>query len=429
MNQIAKHPNRRMGLPCLLAILTAGNCVFCVAQDPAGGSQEAISKLAAENGLVGYDHRKHVQKQLLEFAKPMYKEPLVSAQLISSLSTIGYNEVTSPERRQAAERINMAVANTANLELQSRLFEQSAKMQTLAQGGISTPGARSIGRASAVAAKGIEINERMANLDLMVKNLEKKIQTAAAIKKLRIDNKRRMVQESEIVPVIAKSGKGLNTLLSAIKQLLNAQSPGDRSTIFESSRSELPPVPNDVLKWVRLQLETETGPIVFDLLDGDDRLGKAPLSMKHPDLKQIIDDVDQLFRELRDAASDEDLYKLIRDGHALLDKLEEISLKAIGSASANAKKGQAAHLSYSQAKNYRDRLRQLLNRVELQGDASVLKAPVGKFVPKPEGTAVFDLITYVVDSGCMFAPAKTGGEAAYAQLQRALLEANILLSE
>jgi hypothetical protein len=429
MNQIASHLNRRMGLPYLLAILAAGNCVFCIAQDAAGGSQEAIAILAAENGLVGYDHRKHVQKQLLEFAKPMYKEPLVSAQLISSLSTIGYNEVASAERRQAADRINMATAGTANLELQSRLFEQSTKMQTLAQSGISTPGARSINRASDLAAKGLEINERMANLDLMVKYLDKKIQSAAAMKKLRVDNRLRMVQESKIVPVIAKSGKGLNTLLSAIEQSLNKESPGDRSAIFETSRSDLPPVPNDLLKWVRLQLETETGPIIFDLLDGNDRLGKAPVAMKHPDLKQTLDEVEPLFRELSEVESDEDLYKLVRDGHTLLDQIEEISLKAIGSATANAKKGHAAHLSYKQAKSYRDHLRQLLNRVELQGDASVLKAPLGKFVPKPEGTPILDLISYVVDSGCMFAPAKTGGEAAYAQLQRALLEANIVLSE
>ncbi len=429
MNQLFTNRHRRTGIPCLLAILAVSHSVFCNAQTPAGGSQEAIAMLAAENGLVGYDHRKHVQKQLLEFAKPMYKEPLVSAQLISSLSTIGYNEATSPERRQAADRINMASAGTASLELQSRLFEQSAKMQTLAQGGISTHGLRSINRANALAAKGIEINERMANLDLMVKHLDKKIQTATAMKKLRVENKRRMVQESEIVPVIAKSGKGLNTLLSAIKQSLNVVSPGDRSNLFERSRSDFTPVPNDVLKWVRLQLETETGPMVFDLLDGNDRLGKAPLAMKHPDLKQILQNVEQHFRELTDADSDEELYKRIQEGHALLDELEERCIETIGSAAANAKKGHTAHLSYNQAKSYRDHLRQLLNRVELQGDASVLKMPSGKFVPKPEGTHVFDLINYVVDSGCVFAPAKTGGEAAYAQLQRALLEANILLSE
>lgn len=429
MNQIAPHLIRRFGFPFLLAILCACNYDVCKAQDPTGGSQDAIAMLAAENGLVGYDHRKHVQKQLLEFVKPMYKEPLVSAQLISSLSTIGYNEVTSAERRQAADRINMATAGTANLELQSRLLEQSTKMQTLAQGGVSTPGARSINRASALAAKGLELNERMANLDLMVKYLDKKIQSAAAMKKLRVDNKRRIVQESEIIPVIAKSGKGLNTLLSAIKQSLNTESPGDRSTIFETSRSDLPTVPNDVLKWVRLQLETETGPIVFDLLDGNDRLGKAPLSMKHPELKQTLDELEKLFRELSVVEADEDLYQLVRDGHTLLDQLEEISLKAIGSAAANAKKGHAAHLSYKQAKSYRDHLRQLLNRVELQGDTSVLKSPVGKFIPLPEGTPVFELITFVIDSGCVFAPAKTGGEAAYAQLQRALLEANIFLTE
>ena len=65
MNQIAPHLIRRFGFPFLLAILCACNNDVCKAQDPTGGSQDAIAMLAAENGLVGYDHRKHVQKQLL----------------------------------------------------------------------------------------------------------------------------------------------------------------------------------------------------------------------------------------------------------------------------------------------------------------------------------------------------------------------------
>jgi hypothetical protein len=65
------------------------------------------------------------------------------------------------------------------------------------------------------------------------------------------------------------------------------------------------------------------------------------------------------------------------------------------------------------AKDYRDRLRGLLNRLELEGSSEILN-------PAIDGNGILPFAKFIADSGCKIAPAALGDEASYVRFLQLL---------
>ncbi|MFO0943975.1 MAG: hypothetical protein U0930_24830 [Pirellulales bacterium] len=399
-----------------------------IVQDSTQGRNFEVEKIAAENGLVGYDHTKQVQKKLLEFVAPMYKEPLVSSQMVMGLSKIDEKEKVSAARQQAADRISLAATSMAELEVKHRLDDQITKLYTIASAGGPTPGMRQMLAASQSAAKVKKNQEKEAELRSNLRLLQTQSEVAFEKRKLRSEGRLKGVREVVIDPTTARMGNGLNVLLDALRPILSQVSLSALDPEFEKLLGAQKMLNSDISK-IQLRIDGDAGPLIFSASQGSSHIGSVPVRMQHPSLLPLVKEIENRFDDLRAKSLSRPLFEEIDDLSKKLDSLDAKSDDVLGSAHENAKKGQVQYRAYQQAKEFRLRLRSIVNRMLLEGNTNVLRLPEGKFDPDQHGDRVIDFVRFVVESGCRFSPSNEGDGPAYARLQRSLLELQALLEE
>jgi hypothetical protein len=398
---------------------------WSIAQQP----NSEVEKLAAENGLVGYNHSKQVQKKLLEFVTPIYKEPLVSSQMVVGLSKVDNNEKVSAARQQAADRISLAATSMAELELKQRLDEHFAKLFVFRSAGGQAPGIRQIGAAALSAAKVIENDQEKAELYSGLELTKARAEVAFATRKLRVENWLSGVKNWDIDPVSAQLGNGINVLLDALKPMLSSVSTLDSLDPDLAKLIDQQKMFDSDISKIQLRMDGDGGPLIFSASQGSGSLGRTPMRMQHPSLYPLVKEIESQFADLRAKSLNRSLFDEIDDLTRKLDTLDARSDEILGSAQENAKKGYVQHRAYQQAKEYRSRLRSIVNQLLLEGNTDVLRVPEGKFDPQQHGDRVIDFAKFVIESGCKFAPANEGDGPVYARLQRSLLELHQLFED
>jgi hypothetical protein len=387
----------------------------------------AIEIMAAENAMVGYDHGKHFQKKLLEFVSPVYKDALISSSLITGLMKPG--EDASPAQQQAADRIALAGASSIAMELQARITEQTLRHQVMESQGMQIPGASAMRKAGGLSAKALEIQLGIEVLKAKQQAQSERYRLLQEARVERVRNRLEIIKTQPIQPVIAKSGRLQNFLLDTMKLTLlqyGYELSGDSKYGAEISGLKLP---IDDFSRIQLQLDVEGVPIVFACTKGCGDIGKRPLAYNHPELLPIVENIESHFRAIAKAESDSEIYSELSKLSTTLQDLESASERVIGTARECAVKGQQQYRTWQMARDYRSRIRGLFNRLELEGNAKIIRFSEGKYDPAVYGTDIATFAKFVVDNGCKFAPGNIGDEAAYVRLQGLLMQLQAVLEE
>ncbi len=391
----------------------------------AQGGNAAVEKLAAENGLVGYDHSRQVQKKLLEFVSPIYKEPLVSSQLIVGLSEIDPSKENSPARKLAAERIASAAGASSQLDTTARLSELYMKQRALGQ---VTPGSRALGGAAKASA---EATRLVAKGDLLEEQLryEKKFaEVYLEQSKVRREFKLSRVKDINIDPVSAQTAFALNVLLDSIKPALGSAPINSLDPAYKEVFDKQLLRSSDIDE-IMLELDNGTVALKFPASKGSSSVGQPPTAMRDPQLIPLVNQIEAKFDQLRQETPQKSILEITEELNQMIDALDAKSTEVIGTAPMNAKKGQVYYRTWKQAQEYRARVRSIVNRMALEGTTDVLRSPDGRYDIEKHGNRVVDLVKFVIDNGCKFAPAKAGDAVIYSHLQRSLLELNSILTD
>jgi hypothetical protein len=302
-------------------------------------------------------------------------------------------------------------------------------MQVFQEQGLRTPGFKSTMATAGLAARSARVQ---AEIDLLRDQLEKQkvsYEVAMESRRSRIQQKLDLAKSVEIRPISAKSGQTLNVLLDSMKDALLQHSYGMSSDTVRSSYLKLLKVDDETLQNIQLQIDDEGEPVIFSALGGSSQLGKIPLVMQNERILPTVKLIEDKLDALRNPTEDGKLATAIAELHAMLDELEAVCSEVIGTSEQSARAGMQQFRVWKHAQEYRKSLRGLVNRMELEGSNDVLMTARGKYDPAQSGNSTFAFAKFVADSGCRFAPAKPGGEAAYANLQRQLLQLQAILEQ
>lgn len=395
------------------------------------GDDDAIKLKAAENAMVGYDHSNHFKKKLLDFVAPVYNQPTVQASLIANLSAM--KKDSNKEISAAVDTATLANASmltsTVQVEQQGRLMEHSLKLQMLEQQGIQVGGVRSSIRAGGLSGKMLELQLATELIKAKVKAKKEEMDAAYEMRQNELANRLRLIKSEEIRSVTAKSGNFHNVLISSMKSALLSY--GYTISNDPRYRNELAPLtlPYDDFKKIRLQLDDEGEAVSFPATKGSSDLGKLPTVLNHPTLLPVVRDIEGQLDKLAEMEAGADFYAATLKLSDTLRILEKACNETIGTSRECAAKGVQSYRIWQSAKDYRDRLRGLLNRLELEGSSEILKFPRGKYDPTIHGDGILPFAKFIADNGCKIAPAAPGDEASYVRLLQLLRQLEAILSQ
>jgi len=396
--------------------------LVCGLSQIAMADDDAIKLKAAENAMIGYDHSNHFKKKLLEFVSPVYNQPTVQASLIASLSAL---KKDSGKELSAAVDI-AAIANASMLtsaiqvEQQGRLMEHSLKLQMLEAQNVKVGGVRSSIRAGGISGKMMELQLATELLKAQVKAKAEAMDASFQSRQIEVANRIRLIKSEEIRSVTAKSGKFQNVLISSMKPALlkYGYTVGNDPRYSKEFASLL--LPYDDFKKIRLQLDDEGEPVSFPATKGSTDLGKLPTVMNKPTLLPIVRDIEGQLNKISEMEAGTDFYAATVKLSETLRSLEKACGESIGTSRECAAKGIQAYRVWQSSKDYRDRLRGLLNRLELEGSSEILKFPRGKYDPAIHGDGILPFAKFIADNGCKIAPAALGDEASYVRFLQLL---------
>lgn len=398
-----------------------------IATQQSNRADNATDKIAAENGLLGYDHQKQIQKKLLEFVSPVYKGPLIEASLIKDLSII--KQDSTALQREAADTIASSTASSAVLEQQARMMEQVVKNQVLESSGLRTPGSRSLGATLAMNLKASSLEARVQLLQAQLDTKREQIRIAAESKAVSAAAKIALVKSLDINPITSLSGAPQNTLLKSMKEnvLRYDLNPSDHSEVSEKLKSIT--MTNEEFERIQLKLEVSGTPVSFSATKGLKDLGAVPLTMRHPRITPLLNRIQDRFDKWSAESPPDDLYAATQELSRWLDELEQVSDEVIGTARDAARQGSHQYSLWTLAKDYRTGLRGLLQRIELEGDTSILRVSRSRFDPSQHQNSTLEFARFIVLNGCKIEPGLPGGEGAYTLLHRQLLELNTFFGD
>ncbi len=395
------------------------------------GDDDAIKLMAAENAMVGYDHSNHFKKKLLDFVAPVYNQPTVQASLIANLSAM--KKDANKEVSAAVDTATLANASlltsTVQAEQQGRLMEHSLKLQMLEQQGIKVGGVQSSIRAGGLSGKMMELQLATELIKAKVKAKKEEMDAAYEMRQNALANRIRLIKSEEIRSVTAKSGNFHNVLISSMKSgLLSYGYTIGNDPRHKNELSSLT-LPYDDFKKIRLQLDDEGEPVSFPATKGSSDLGKLPTVLNHPSLLPVVRDIEGQLDKLAEMESGADFYAATLKLSDALRTLEKACNDTIGTSRECAAKGVQSYRVWQSAKDYRDRLRGLLNRLELEGSSEILKFPRGKYDPTIHGDGILPFAKFIADNGCKIAPAAPGDEASYVRLLQLLRQLEAILNQ
>lgn len=395
------------------------------------GDDDAIKLKAAENAMVGYDHSNHFKKKLLDFVAPVYNQPTVQASLIANLSAM--KKDADKELSKAVDTAAMANASlltsTVQLEQQGRIMEHSLKLQMLEQQGIKVGGVQSSIRAGGLSGKILELQLATELIKAKVVAKAEAMDASYKMRQIELANRLRLIKSEEIRSVTAKSGHFHNVLISSMKSaLLNyGYTIGNDPRYREEFMTLL--LPFEDFKKIRLQLDDEGESVSFPATKGSSDLGKLPTILNHPTLLPVVRDIEGQLDKLAEMEAGTDFYAATIKLSNTLRALEKSCNETIGTSRECAAKGMQSYRVWQTAKDYRERLRGLLNRLELEGSSEILKFPRGKYDPSIHGDGILPFAKFIADNGCKIAPAAPGDEASYVRLLQLLRQLETILNQ
>lgn len=391
---------------------------------PVEASNSAVDAIAAQNSLLGYDHRKQFQKKLLEFVAPIHKESLITSQLVESLAKVDEN--SSATRKAASDQMSLTVASTMQLEQLSRITEQSIRLQIMQREGVQVGGSRSAIRAGGLVAKSAELNALADLHRAKVNELRARFEAEQETRDLRLEKRIAKVKDLPLDATKVISGNPQNVLLISFKELLLKYGYTiSKDPLFEKYINEIRMPLQDIAK-IRLQLAAEGKPLIFYANERPADLGKLPYAMQHPDILPAVRKLEARLDNLR-TTTNHDFYLTLKELNELHSQLEDVSLATLGSGRENAIKGTHAYRIWADARDYRDKIRGVLNRMEAEGDSNGEWFRQPKFDPTADGANILTFAKYIVDNGCQIAPGQAGSEAAYLKLHMNLLRLQAVL--
>ena len=388
-------------------------------------TDDQIKKLAAENGMIGYDHRNHFKKKLLEFVAPVYNQPLVHSSLISSLAAP--KEGASSVALVAADRIASIGADSMQMELQGRLVERSLQLKILKDQGMPAPGMDSTIRAGKLWAKVSELKAKEAVLTESVTAFKTRNAERLAMHVEGMKNRMDLARIASIIPGVAKSGEKQNYLLRDMttKLLTYGSSLGDNPAYQEVLEKLV--LPEDDFNRILLSFDDEGREFIFPATKGARDLGKPPLVMNHPEIAPVLRKCETMFKSLGSGVQDGDLYEATYKLSDALHELDEACDKVIGTRRECAARDLQTLRMWQKGQDYRNRLRGMLNRIQLVGSTEILGTSKDRFDPGSSGCGVLEFAKFVAASGCRFAPAASGDELAYVRLYAGLLQLQAII--
>ncbi len=375
------------------------------------------------------EYSKDFKKKLLEFVPPMYREPLIASQLITSITKVEPGEKIDPERKKAIDRINMSAVSSVEAEQHARMFEHSLRMQVFQQQGLATPGLRSSLANAANTAEIAALRSQMNLWKTQVESQQAKYETTREINKNRLENRLKSAQDAENRPSNASSGAPQNVLLDSMRdELLEYGLSLNDDPVRGEFLTKLKFEKGDI-EQIQLTLDVSGEPVTFSALSGSGVTTRRPTAMQDPRLEALLKSIDAKFEEIKQASPDTKVYPFVSELNALLNKLDSACDEVIGTGKQCASQGTQRYLVWRQTRDYRQNLRGVVNRIELEGNADILQTSRGRFDLVKHGESTLAFAKYIVDAGCRFAPAKPGGESAYMRLHQQLLQLHAILSE
>lgn len=395
-----------------------------IGQSPA---DDQIKLKAAENAMVGYDHSNHFKKKLLEFVTPVYNQPLLHSGLISSLAAP--KEGASYKAIAAADDIAALGADSMRLEQQGRLVERSIQLKMLKDQGMPAPGLTNTIRAGKLAAKVLELKGKEDLWTESVKAMKTRNSTKMEMHLERMKDRMEQASIKEIGPGLAKNAAYQNFLLENMRTnlLTYGSSLGDNPNYQEVLEKLV--LPEEDFDKILLEFDDQGREFVFVATKGARDLGKPPLIMRHPEITPVLSKCESMFENLGNLDQESELYEATFKLSDALHSLDEVCDKVIGTRRECAARDSQSFRMWQKGQDYRNRLRGLLNRIQLVGDTAILGTSQDRYDPKKRGCGVLAFAKFVADSGCKFAPATPGNEVAYVRLYAGLLQLQAIIGE
>lgn len=364
--------------------------------------------------------KEELQGRLLEFASPQARSELVSQQIISALIATTPASDTDQEMRQRAIRLGVSLIDS---DVSKKRQESLMQMQLQHRLGMDVPGLKSSESVASMEAKIESLRvKRSVRQERFLDDVSYTLFSSAK-RQLARETALQAVTFADSRPTIVRSGGLLNTLFDSINRAMlllktneNIAHELDYLTIDE----------NDFAK-IRLQLDVEGEPLIFTASEGVSNLGRPPTCLMNPSLVPYVEKIQEILMELSKTDSGTELYKKTIDFSKAIDDLDAASDRVIGTAKSCAQQGVQSHRMWKASKAYRARLRGILEQLEIGDSAEVLEN--NRYDPKIRGCNLLTFVRFVHDSGCRFAPARNGDEAAYVRLMDKMLQLQSLLEQ
>lgn len=412
---------------CWVVFLTLA-CLLLPALEPSvaqSKTDDQIKKMATADAMMSHDHSNHFKKKLLEFVAPVYNQPLVHSSLISSLDV--RKEGASAVALNAADRIASIGADSMQMELQGRLVERSVQLKILKDKGMPAPGMDSTIRAGKLWAKVQELKAKEAVWTESVTAYKTRNAARLAMHVEGMKNRIDVARIAPIIPGVAKRGEKQNDLLRDLttKLLTYGSSLGDNPAYQEVLEKLV--LPEEDFDRILLAFDDDGREFIFPATKGARDLGKPPLVMNHPEIVPVLRKCETMFKSLGSVEQGGDLYEATYKMSDALRSLDEVCDKVIGTRRECAARDSQTFRMWQKGQDYRNRLRGLLNRIQLVGSTEILGASNDRFDPRSSGCGVLAFAKFVADSGCRFAPAASGDELVYVRLQAGLLQLQAII--
>lgn len=379
----------------------------------------------AEDLLTASSIAQHYfQRRLLEFVAPAYRQPLLSASLLESLSRPGPN--ATPDQKLAADKIAFAGSSAAQIEMQTRLMILALGQQAIHQNGMKVGGLRGTIQAGGLSAKGLVLqnkvqvlNDQLAHEHARYKYL---IESRKAALAFRLEN----LKLRPISGLNARTGYMCNVILESIKPMLMEYG----ASPSHSYRDELKALtidPADIAR-IQLQLEMEGPPVIFTADKGAVQLGQLPFVMNHAELIPLVRDIEARIEKISLMESGPEFYAETIALSAAIQKLDLASERVLGTAKENAKQGHEVYRLWRIAKDYRTRMRGIVKRLELEGSPKFLTTAAKQYDASQHSNGVFEFARFIVENNCKVAPAAQGAEPTYVRFLSALTQLEAILN-
>ncbi len=394
----------------------------------AAWSSPAIGQSTGPDGFLSANAiaQSYFQRRLFEFVSPIYRQPLISSSLIESLSRPGPD--ASPSQKLAADRIAFAGASAVQVESQAMTLELAMRQQMMQRNGYTVGGVRSTTQAAGAAAQALSFQARAQLLKDQLEYQSEKNRVRLKMRKEQLEYVLAKIKSQSVNGSTAKSGQMINILLDSIKPSLLEYSYGVGATAtFSKEIKALTMRPEDIAK-IQLQIEAEGPPVIFTADKATIDMGRVPFVLNHPKLTPLVRDIETRIEQLADMVQGAEFYiKTIELGQAV-QKLDTECDRVLGTASENGQRGQKDYRLWNLGKDYRTRIKGIVNRLELEGSPKFLKFAGKKYDPKVNGDGVLGFARFIAENGCKVAPAAQGEEAVYSRFCLLLMQLQAIVS-